>query len=78
MTDFPQPGTLEWLAAKAGSPKWSYKDSAGVGHVGYMQTYSDHGGTDVTYWFRDCVTGDLSLCSGARLKEAKVCREGAR
>jgi hypothetical protein len=36
-----------------------------------MQTFTDRGGTDVTYWFRDHVTGELSLVSGSRLKAAR-------
>jgi hypothetical protein len=68
------PGTPEWLAAKASGPKWAYQDAAGVDHIGYMERFNDYGGTDVTYWFRDRETGELSLCSGARLKAAKVLR----
>jgi hypothetical protein len=70
-TKFPQPGTPDWLAAKASGPKWSYQDARGIDHIGYMERFSDHGGTDVTYWFRDATTGDLTLCSGSRLKAAK-------
>ena len=71
MTNHPKPGTPEWLAAKSTGPKWSYQDERGIDHVGYMERFSDHGGTDVTYWFRDHITGELSLCSGTRLKSAK-------
>lgn len=67
----PQPGSKEWLAAKSKGPRWEYEDAAGVPHVGYMQTFTDRGGTDVTYWFRDAVTGELSLVSGSRLKAAR-------
>src|SRR5262245_55305685 len=37
----PAAGTPEWLAAKAGSPRWRYDDTAGVSHVGYLQTFTD-------------------------------------
>jgi hypothetical protein len=66
-----QPGSQEWLQAKSKGPRWEYEDAAGVPHVGYMQTFTDRGGTDVTYWFRDHVTGELSLVSGSRLKAAR-------
>jgi hypothetical protein len=66
-----EPGSPAWLAAKATGPKWEYQDACGVTHQGYMQTFSDHGGTDITYWFRDHQTGALALVSGARLKAAK-------
>jgi hypothetical protein len=67
-----EPGTPEWLAVKAKGPRWQYQDALGREHVGYMERYSDHGETDVTYWFRDAKTGALDLISGARLKAAKV------
>jgi hypothetical protein len=64
----PAPGTPEWLAAKASGPRWRYDDARGVGHEGFMERFSDHGGTDVTYWMRDGATGELSLVSGSRAK----------
>jgi hypothetical protein len=70
-TTYPQPGTPAWLQAKSTGPKWSYQDARGIDHIGYMERFNDYGGTDVTYWFRDHETGELSLCSGARLKAAK-------
>lgn len=66
-----EPGSPEWLAAKSTGPKWSYQDGRGVEHIGYFQQSNDYGGTDVTYWFRDHLTGELTLCSGSRLKAAK-------
>jgi hypothetical protein len=65
------PGTPEWLAAKSTGPKWAYKDACGVDHIGYMERFSDRGGTDVTYWFRDHLTGKLTLSRGEMLKAAK-------
>ncbi|MHC2284412.1 hypothetical protein [Bradyrhizobium barranii] len=66
-----KPGSPEWLQAKSTGPRWEYQDAAGLPHVGYLERFSDHGGTDVTYWFRDRVTGELSLVSGSRLKAAR-------
>ncbi len=70
----PAPGTPEWLAAKATGPRWQYEDARGTQHTGYMERFSDHGGNDVTYWFRDQETGALDLVSGSRLRAAKVIR----
>ena len=67
-----EPGSPAWLAGKASGPRWQYQDARGVTHTGYLERFSDHGGTDVTYWFRDHVTGALDLVSGSRLRAAKV------
>lgn len=68
MTTTIEPGTREWLDAKAAGPWWRYQDACGVTHQGFMQSFADHGGTDVTYWMRDHATGELSLVSGSRAK----------
>jgi hypothetical protein len=52
------------------NPAWHYNDARGVAHTGYVERTVDHGGTDVTYYFRDSSTGELSLVSGPRLREA--------
>jgi hypothetical protein len=69
-TKFPQPGTPEWLDAKRGGPRWKWEAYDGW-HEGYMERFSNHGGTDVTYWFRRDPCGTLDLVSGARLKAAR-------
>jgi hypothetical protein len=54
---------------------WEFKDSAGVARRGYFSGFSDFGGTDVPYYFRDVETDRLYVVSGQRLKEAKVIHE---
>jgi len=66
-----KPGTKEWLDAKRNGPRWAWQDATGIWREGYMETFTDHGGTDVTYWFRRDPDGTLDLVSGARLKAAK-------
>jgi hypothetical protein len=68
METFPQPGTAEWLAAKASGPRWEYQDSRGVTFQGYMEKHLDHGGTDCTAFMRRASDGTLDLVSGSRLK----------
>lgn len=51
-------------------PRWRYQDATGVERVGYFENWTDHGGTDVTYFFRR-EDGTLDLCSGSRLKQAE-------
>lgn len=53
---------------------WRFEDSAGVWRTGKMERFTDYGGTDVTYWFKD-LDGRLHLVSGARLKAAYTLRE---
>jgi len=53
-----------------GQPRWKYYDSRGVMHYGWVEKFTDHGGTDVTYFFRDEKTNELSLASGSVLKKA--------
>ena len=65
-----KPGTPEWLDAKRTGPRWAWQDDRGIWQEGYMETFSDRGGTDVTYWFRRDPCGTLDLVSGARLKAA--------
>jgi hypothetical protein len=54
---------------------WRFQDTAGVWRVGKMDRFTDYGGTDVTYWFRD-QHGNIHLVSGARLKAAHPITEG--
>jgi hypothetical protein len=67
----PQPGTPEWLEAKRGGPRWTWEDACGVRHEGYMQTFTDFGGTDVTYYMRRDPSGELDCVSGQRCKDMK-------
>ena len=50
--------------------RWSYK-VCDVQIEGTFETYTDFGGTDVTYWFRRD-DGTLDLVSGQPLKDARV------
>ena len=52
------------------SQRWTYKDATGTQREGFFEHFSDHGGTDITYWFRRD-DNTLDLVSGQRLKEAK-------
>lgn len=51
------------------SCRWKYVDARGVDCEGTFEKFTDHGGTDVTYWFRQD-DGTLDLVSGSRLKQA--------
>ncbi len=53
-----------------GQPRWRYFDSRGVEHFGWVEKTSDRGGTDVTYFFKDEKTDELSVVSGSLLKKA--------
>jgi hypothetical protein len=53
------------------NPLWQYETASGVLTTGHFAHFTDYGGTDVTYYFRSCETGELDLVSGARLKRAK-------
>ena len=52
-------------------PIWTYQDSVGVQRTGYFEKSLDHGGTDITYFFRRVEDGQLDLVSGLRLRAAK-------
>jgi len=54
-----------------GQPRWEYYDSRGSKHYGWVEKTSDKGGTDVTYFFRDEKTNELSVVSGSNLKKSK-------
>jgi hypothetical protein len=56
--------------AKAMLQRWKYQDARGVWCVGTFQGFSDFGGTDVTYRFRQD-DGTLNLVRGAALKTAR-------
>ena len=43
---------------------WSYEDSCGIPRIGVVETTSDRGGTDVTYFLRRD-TGELDVVSGS-------------
>jgi hypothetical protein len=53
-----------------GMPRWRYYDSRGNLHHGYLDSWSDKGGTDITYFFKDEITDELSLASGSILARA--------
>ncbi len=59
-------------------PKWKYFDGRGVEHIGEYQKCVDCGGTDITYFFRDEKTNDLSLVSGANLKRSHPIYAGGK
>ena len=46
-------------------PVWEYQDSAGVEHIGYLDRTFDDGRT---YAFRSAKTNELTVVSGALLK----------
>ena len=66
----PQPGTQAWLDAKRGGPRWTWQDATGTQREGYMHTFSDRGGTDVSYFMHRDPGGQLDVVSGQRLKDA--------
>lgn len=53
------------------NPLWRYEDGRGVERTGHMERFSDRGHNDVSYYFRACDTGELSVVSGERLKRAQ-------
>ena len=53
-------------------PAWEYRDTRGIRHIGYMESFADHGGTDVTYIMRDSTTGEVTCLSGSLLKAART------
>ncbi len=53
-------------------PAWEYTDARGARHIGYVETFTDHGGTDVTYIMRDSTTGEVTCLSGSLLKAART------
>ena len=55
---------------------WRFEDAAGVWRTGKFDRFTDYGGTDVTYWFRD-LDNRLHLVSGSRLKAAYPIPEDA-
>ena len=54
-----------------GYPRWEYYGSLGAKHYGWIEKTLDLGGTDVTYFFRDEDTNELSVVSGSELKKAR-------
>jgi hypothetical protein len=50
--------------------KWNYTDNRGMKSVGTVESVSDHGGTDTTYFFRN-ENGSLDVISGTKLKRDK-------
>lgn len=46
---------------KASNIKWHYPDARGVWHSGEMQGFSDFGGTDVPYRFKNDDDGHLTV-----------------
>jgi hypothetical protein len=58
-----------------GSIVWQFEDSTGKIRQGYMEGYSDFGGTDVPYYFRDVSDNSFHVVSGQRLKNAHPVRQ---
>lgn len=58
-------------AVGATKPAWEYQDARGVTHTGYVDSTKEYGGSDVEYFMRDEVTGELSVVSGRRLKDMR-------
>ena len=48
--------------------KWHYLDNRGVPQEGTVEKTVDHGGSDVTYFFRRD-SGELDCLSGLRVKD---------
>jgi len=63
-------GSIISKGVGVGNPRWEYFDSKGVKHFGWVQRSTDFGGTDVSYFFRDEETNELSIVSGSNLKTA--------
>ena len=61
---------LQYNGRKIMRQRWSYTDSMGTEREGFFEKFLDHGGTDVTYFFRRD-GGRLDLVSGSRLKSAR-------
>lgn len=53
------------------NPLWRFRDARGVERAGHIERTVDFGGTDQTFFFRDCASGELLLVSGQRLREAR-------
>jgi hypothetical protein len=66
-----KPGDQNWLNAKRGGPRWQWQDATMTTREGFMERFSDFGGTDVTYWMRRDPCGTLDLVSGSRAKAMK-------
>lgn len=50
--------------------QWRFLDQMGQWREGSFERFSDYGGTDVTYWFRDTTDNSLHLVSGQHLKQS--------
>jgi hypothetical protein len=51
-------------------PNWKIVDSTGQVRVARMVGFSDFGGTDVPYYFRDLTDDSFHVVSGERLKQS--------
>ena len=51
-------------------PLWRYRDGNGVAHLGHYEGRTGRGSTHVTYYFRDCATGERSVVGDARSRAA--------
>ena len=71
MTEIDSDGFILIDGKIATQPEWEYKDNLGIIHTGYMDSYADLGGSDVTYMMRDGVNGKVSVISGNLIKYMK-------
>jgi len=58
-----------------GTTIWQFEDRTGIQRRGYFIGYSDFGGTDVSYHFRDINDESFHIVSGQRLKDAFLVRQ---
>jgi hypothetical protein len=58
-----------------GGIMWRYQDARGIEHLGHFVHCSDFGGSDVSYHFRDCETGELSIVRGLLFKHANASQD---
>jgi len=50
---------------------WRYRDARDVVHLGHYEGRHERGDASMTYYFRDCATGERTGVAGARLRAAR-------
>ena len=58
-----------------GSTVWQFVDRYGTTRQGYFTGFTDYGGTDVSYHFRDVTDDSFHIVSGQRLKNSFPVRQ---